>query len=91
MDWDRVLVARRSARSLFGVAALAIFVTVLVTVAGPFHDPWIGSNRVQSFGVGDLPMWIGIAGVIFGLAWMWRLYRAPTKYESARWRYRDRD
>jgi hypothetical protein len=35
-------------------------------------------------------MAVGIGGVIFGLAWMWRLYKAPMKYEGARWRYRDR-
>ena len=91
MNWDRVAAARHRARSLFLVAGFAILVTVLLTVVGPFHDPWIGSNRVQSFGVGDLSMWIGIAGVLFGLAWMWRIYKAPTKYEGARWRYRDRD
>jgi hypothetical protein len=34
---------------------------------------------------------IGIGGVIFGLACMWRIYKAPTEYEDrARWRYRDR-
>jgi hypothetical protein len=37
-------------------------------------------------------MAIGIGGVIFGLAWMWRIYKAPTKYEDrAHWRYRERD
>ena len=32
---------------------------------------------------------IGIAGVLFGLAWIWRIYRAPTKNDEALWRYRD--
>jgi hypothetical protein len=36
-------------------------------------------------------MWIGVAGALFGLAWMWKIYKGPTKYEGARWRYRDRD
>jgi hypothetical protein len=91
MNWDRVYTARARAKGLFLVAGFAILIAVLLLVAGPSHDPWIGSNRVESFGVGDLPIWIGIGGVIFGLAWMWRLYKAPTKYEGARWRYRDRD
>jgi hypothetical protein len=34
---------------------------------------------------------IGIGGVMFGLAWMWRIYKAPTKYEGAHWRFRDHD
>jgi len=92
VDWHRVGVARARARGLFLVAGFSILVAVLLLVAGPFHDPWIGRNRVESFGVGDLPMWIGIAGVAFGLAWMWRIYKAPTKYEDrALWRYRERD
>ena len=32
---------------------------------------------------------IGIGGVMFGLAWMWRIYKAPTKYEGAHWRFHD--
>jgi hypothetical protein len=34
---------------------------------------------------------IGIGGVIFGLAWMWRIYKAPTRYEGAHWRFHDHD
>jgi hypothetical protein len=90
MDWDRIEWARRWARSQFVIAGFAIFLCLLVWIAAPgFTEP--------TFGPG-LPLWttlgptaIGIAGVIFGLIWMWRIYKGPTRYEDrALWRYRDR-
>ena len=31
----------------------------------------------------------GVFGVLVGLAWMWRIYRAQTKVEGAHWRFHD--
>ena len=89
MKWDRVHVARRSARSLLAVGVLATIFAVLWLVAAP-RDPTFGpppppEQILWSF----LVTAIGIAGVLFGLAWMWRLYKAPTKDEGAHWRFRD--
>jgi len=32
---------------------------------------------------------VGIFGVLVGLAWMWRIYRAPMRYQGAHWRFHD--
>ena len=36
-----------------------------------------------------LTLAVGVFGVLVGLAWMWRIYRAPTKVEGAHWRFHD--
>lgn len=88
MNWDRVAAARKRARILFWVAGFAIGLLVLSWIAAPrFTDGSFGPQPPLWASV--LPTAIGIGGVIFGLAWMWRLYKAPTKYDEALWRYRD--
>jgi hypothetical protein len=75
---------------LLWVAGLATAVPVFLWIAAPrFSDPSFGPP--QPWWATLLPVAIGTSGVIFGLAWMWRIFKAPTKYgDSARWRYRDR-
>ena len=91
MDWDRIESARRWARSLFVIAGFAIAVPVLLWIAAPrFSDPTFGPQPPLWATLG--PTAFGIGGVIFGLSWMWRIYKGPTRYEDrALWRYRDRD
>ena len=36
-----------------------------------------------------LTLAVGVLGVLVGLVWMWRIYRAPTKVEGAHWRFHD--
>jgi hypothetical protein len=32
---------------------------------------------------------VGALGWLIGYVWMWKLYRAPTKFEGANWRFHD--
>jgi hypothetical protein len=90
MNWDRVDAARRRGRALFAIAGFAIFIAVLLLIGAPsFTDPSFGPPQPAWSTL--LTIGIGIAGVLFGLASMWRIYKAPTKYASATWRYRDRN
>jgi hypothetical protein len=90
MNWDRIDRARAHARGLLWVAAFAIGTPAFLWVVAP-NVTWGGSNRTETVGPSmvDLLTVIGIGGVIFGLAWMWRIYKAPTKHEGAHWRFRD--
>jgi uncharacterized membrane protein len=36
-----------------------------------------------------LTLAVGVLGVLVGLTWMWRIYRAPTKVEGAHSRFHD--
>ena len=91
MNWDRVEAARTRGRSLFAVAGLAIMVTGLLLGAGPNSTEPMFCCRQTETGIPatTLVYGIGVAGVLFGLAWMWRLYRAPTRFEGAHWRFHD--
>jgi hypothetical protein len=94
MNWERVRRARWWARSLLVIAGLAVAVPVFLGIASPrFLDPTFGPPPPpEVVFLSALVFVIGIGGVIFGLAWMWRIYRAPTQYrDHALWRYRDRD
>ena len=91
MDWHRVDVARRSARSILAIGVLATMFAALVLIATPnWWEPTFGFAPS-----GEQVVWsalssvVGIGGVMFGLTWMWRIYRAPTKSDEALWRYRD--
>jgi hypothetical protein len=91
MDWDRVHAARRLARSVFAVAWIAIVLAVPFASIGP-GDPMFGFiPSAEQVLFSWLLSGIGIGGVVFGLVWMWRIYRAPTRVDSPRWRYRERD
>ena len=92
MNWHRIDIARARARGLFMIAGLAILVAALLQIVAPKGPTPMFDNRVT---IADIPATmlltaIGIGGVIFGLVWMWRIYKAPTKDDSALWRYRDR-
>ena len=89
MNWDRVHKARLRGKAMFGVAGFAIGVVVLLLIAAPrFTDPSFGPTPPEWQRL--LPYGIGVGGVLFGLAWMLRIYRAPTRNDEALWRYRDR-
>jgi hypothetical protein len=86
MNWERVDAARRRGRALLAVAGFAIVVAVLLLIRPP-GEPSFGPEPPLASIL--IPRAIGIAGVLFGLAWMCRLYKAPTKHEGAHWRFRD--
>jgi hypothetical protein len=90
MDWDRFHVARRSARSVLAVGVLATIFAALWFIAGPnYPGPMFGDFRpIEQVRLATLLPALGVGGVVFGLAWMWRIYKAPTK-DGAHWRFRD--
>ena len=86
MNWERVDLVRWWGRALLVIAVLVIFTSVFMLIAAPKFtydapEPTIAGIPIAVF---------GYAGMLFGLAWMWRIYRAPTKHGRAHWRYRDR-
>ena len=91
MDWDRFYVARRLARSLLAVGVLATVVAVLWLIAPPnYPGPMFGYiPPAEVVLLSILLPALGVGGAVFGLAWMWRLYKAPTNDEGAHWRFRD--
>lgn len=77
--------ARRMARALL-IAAMAMpAVVVILWVLQPggfrgfYEPPWYEVA---------LP-WVGVAGYLFGLSWMVRIYRADPEPDESTWRYRD--
>jgi hypothetical protein len=93
MNWERVESVRWWARSMFVIAGIAIAAAVLLPTTLPRGPTPMFEHTVHVAGIpaSTLMMAIGIGGVIFGLAWMWRIYKSPTRYnDSALWRYRDR-
>ena len=92
MKWERIESSRRWAKSLFWVAGFAIMLAALTFFAPPVATPMFSREpTIEGIPTAHVATAIGIGGVVFGLAWMWRLCKAPTKYkDSALWRYRDR-
>ena len=86
MNWERVESVRWWARSLLVIAGILIVSPVVPWVTAPAFtydapEPTIAGIPIAVF---------GYAGMFIGLAWMWRIYKAPTKFEvGAHWRYRD--
>ncbi len=93
MDWDRIENARNGARSIFAVAFLAIAPVAFAASAPSSQGPNPMFDRQGPVVLGipftTLTLAVGVFGVLVGLAWMWRIYRAPTKVEGAHWRFHD--
>ena len=95
MDWERVDSARRRARVILAIPWLAICFVVFAWIAAPaFTEPSYGGNRAQPAVVlgipfSAVPLVVGALGFAFGYVWMWKLYRAPTRFEGAHWRFHD--
>ena len=94
MNWERIESARTRARFLLALPWLVIAFLVFAWVAAPVHAAFHSSNRTDSRGrAGDTVLrppsgGRGFRGVI-GYVWMWRIYRAPTRFEGAHWRFHD--
>ena len=105
MNWERIDSARRRARFLLAIPVFAIAFLAFAAVAAPsFTGPMFGcapplltiSGIVANCAGGAtgipldmIPGAVGALGLLVGIAWMWRLYRAPTKVEGAHWRFHD--
>jgi hypothetical protein len=53
-----------------------------ITGIEPSHD---ASGIPLSF----VTLAVGFFGLLIGTVWMWKLYRAPTRFEGAHWRFHD--
>jgi len=93
MDWDRIENARNRARSIFAITFVAIALVVFAASTPGSHppSPMFGRTGPGVLGIpfSFLTLAVGVFGVLVGLAWMWRIYRAPTKVEGAHWRFHD--
>ena len=101
MDWERVEAARRQARSILAITFVVIGLAVFLWVAArPFSEPSFGPTPptfvLTTSGIEGSPPasgipidLVGVFGVLIGSAWMWRIYRAPTRLEGAHWRFHD--
>ena len=90
MDWDRVEAARQRGRSLLVFVCVLIAAVAFGLITEPASIGPLIEREVAGFSITSLPTAIGLVGMLFGLAWMWRIHRAPTKYRGAHWRFRDR-
>ena len=93
MDWDRIENARNRARSIFAITFVVIALVVFAASTPDSQGPSPMFDR-QGPGVLGIPfstltLAVGVFGVLVGLAWMWRIYRAPTKVDGAHWRFHD--
>ena len=90
MNWLRIRRSRLLARSLLVLGVALIALAVLLAVSAP---SFMGGGREETIAgipISALVVAKGFVGMLIGLAWMWRIYRAPTKSDGATWRYRDR-
>jgi hypothetical protein len=90
MDWERLESARMWARFML---AIPIFLIAYVLIDWAVPVSWTSNPsepRLAGLPISDVPSVVGVVGFVIGLAWMWRIYRAPTKVGQADWRYRDR-
>ena len=85
MNWERVAAARDMAKAMLLFAGILIFLAAIGQTAqpaftGPDHVPTIRGIPIS---------FLAFGGMLVGLGWMWRIYRAPTRFEGAHWRFRD--
>ena len=90
MDWDRVEAARQRGRSLLVMVCILIAAVAFRLVAQPASIGPMFELEVAGFPLSSLLTAIGLVGMLIGLAWMWRIHRAPTRDKGAHWRFRDR-
>ena len=85
MNWKRVAAARAAAQTMLLFAGLLMYFALSGFIAAP---AFTGPDHVPS--IAGIPITLlGVGGMLVGLGWMWRIYRAPTRFEGAHWRFRD--
>jgi hypothetical protein len=91
MDWDRIENARNRARFMLAIPWLVIAFLLFAEASPPVSTGPVFDNTAGVLGIpfSSLTLAVGVFGVLVGLAWMWRIYRAPTKVEGAHWRFHD--
>ena len=92
MDWDRIENARNRARSIFAITFVVISLVAFSGSAPASQGPspmFEKEPGVLGIPSSTVTLAVGVIGVLIGLAWMWRIYRAPMKVEGAYWRFSD--
>ena len=97
MNWERIESARNKARFLLALPWLVIAFLAFAGVSF-FAEPTFGwsppvltmsgieSSRggaTTGIPIDHLSLAVGVFGMLIGFAWMWRIYRAPTRVEGA--------
>ena len=91
MNWERIESARMTARFMLAIPWVAIALLGFAEVSAPAGPTPMFDHRVRVLGlpISELLVAVGVVGLVVGFVWMWKLYRAPTKYEGAHWRFHD--
>ena len=97
MDSERIESARMRARFLLAIPWIIIAFLVLVPTSEPSFGPTLvlttsgfeASPPAPGIPIDFLMLAIGVCGMLIGFAWMWQLYRAPTRNDRAHWRFHD--
>ena len=97
MNWERIEAARARARFMLAIPWFVIAFLVLVPTSEPSFGPTLvltisgfqASPRAAGIPIDAVALVAGVFGMLIGLAWMWRIYRAPTRVEGANWRFHD--
>ena len=92
MNWKRVQASREAARGLLALAVTLIVLAVFLAFTAPLSRGGLFHREPET--IASIPISTSVFGValgamLIGLAWMWRIYRAPSRYDRAIWRYRD--
>ena len=91
MNWERIELARARARFMLAIPWFVIASLVFAETSAPRGPtPMFEGPAVLGISIGALPLAVGVLGLLIGFAWMWRIYRRPTRFEGAHWRLHDR-
>jgi hypothetical protein len=92
VSWTRIAASRRRARSILLVGAVATAAGIVAQGAMAARGPCFGCDdgRIAGLPASLVIPVVAIAVMLAGLAWMWRIYRAPAVFRETRWRYRAR-
>ena len=78
---------RRMAKEIFAAAWLTILLAAFLTVAAPAGSQPLGVPPAEPLRSG--PTLLGLGGIVIGLIWMWRIFRADPEAGAPPWRHRD--
>ncbi len=92
MDAETVREARIIGRILLVIGGLAIVAPVVWWVISPITSHvMVDADQPGVLGaaLGDVIIFGAFGAALLGLAWMWRIHRAPMRTDAPTWRYRD--
>jgi hypothetical protein len=80
---------RRLARLIFAVAVSPLAVVAFLFVAAPNGPQGMYLQEPQPHALVVAAPFIPILGIVIGLVWMVRIFRADPEPDAKSWRYRD--